>query len=390
VHLRTHTGANPYLCNAQNCHNSYISRQLLWKHQIRRHAELRTLATKSLEEKRTKRALGRFQAASIDSVRVAEAAVASLLDLIFPFNVEVKEEDKDEKDHKVEEEVEKEGNEEVKETKEEVVEEEDEVKMDPMNDPIAAAVASIMGPAGNFDVRMSPVKQPTIMSPSRQPPQAIPPTTPQAAIPVEDGEPPQMVVRSTPTIASSPGAPRPIPSGGGGGALIHRPGQGPLGMIRPKGGPLVLKPGQHPPEMKGIKRLQPVGPAKILPPNARIDSDTEEDEGSSSGTDEAAPPPEKSTSPPAVSSIWNQDLMFMADIPPAKKKEDSAVVKKLKTLGATENSESLVGLKTISPAAPAAVEVEAQNMRWELDLSESSGQSDGEGGSKPKKVRWSF
>ena len=34
VHLRTHTGANPYLCNAANCSSSYISRQLLWKHQV--------------------------------------------------------------------------------------------------------------------------------------------------------------------------------------------------------------------------------------------------------------------------------------------------------------------------------------------------------------------
>lgn len=35
VHLRLHTGANPYLCYASNCQRSYISRQLLWKHQVR-------------------------------------------------------------------------------------------------------------------------------------------------------------------------------------------------------------------------------------------------------------------------------------------------------------------------------------------------------------------
>jgi hypothetical protein len=37
VHVRTHTGVNPHVCTSRGCGKSYISKQLLLKHQHRRH-----------------------------------------------------------------------------------------------------------------------------------------------------------------------------------------------------------------------------------------------------------------------------------------------------------------------------------------------------------------
>ena len=434
VHLRTHTGANPYLCNAANCASSYISRQLLWKHQVRRHPELRANAAKAMEERRTKRALARFEAGSVESVSVAKDIVESLLDAIFPKPVEEEKkpsgtEEKAEAPKSDHDDDEKE-NERALEKEGDVMGEKEKAPVEAEFDPIAAAVASIMGPDGDINIRKSPMKQPLLLSPPRPLPsvdhqvlqdQQRQPQDLEGAsnggvgplVPgVDDMEDdiPVLSVRKPPP-SSQPGQAgagqsllRPHPGGGSGGALIHRPGQGNLGMIRSNRGgqgPMVLKPGQHPPQPPGLRTN--VGPAKILPPNARIDSDSDgEDDGAGGSstddaTEEAAESPEKKkeakaaapSSPPVVSSIWNQDLMFMgvdtgvddeSSAAAAAENEEEGPKKGLKTLGG-DGTEALE--EAPKPATPAAI------TRWELDLSESSGESDGEGGgaSRPKKPK---
>ena len=440
VHLRTHTGANPYLCNAANCSNSYISRQLLWKHQVRRHPELRANAAKAMEERRTKRALARFEAGSVESVAVAKDMVEALLDAMFPKPAEEAVAEEEEKQSANEE-----ANADAQKSDHEDDEKENEregeslgksagemKKAPPVEveqDPIAAAVASIMGPEGEVNIRKSPMKQqPLLMSPPRSQPlsgnidhqvlqgqqqhQPPPEGMSNGAMMGGGGDDleddiPVFSVRKPPqppTGQAGQSLLRPHPGGGsGGGALIHRPGQGNLGMIRSNRagqGPMVLKPGQplpgqhHPPE-PGRRR---VGPAKILPPNARIDSDSDgEDDGSGEGggsstddaTEEAESPqkkeegaakPANTSSPPVVSSIWNQDLALLG-LPAEESgavKEESP--KKIKTLGGVGGGGAVDAPK---PATPAAI------TRWELDLSESSDESDeaGGGGGRPKKPK---
>ena len=427
VHLRTHTGANPYLCNAANCSSSYISRQLLWKHQVRRHPELRANAAKAMEERRTKRALTRFEAGSVESVAVAKDLVESILDAIFPKPTVVvddkKEEEKKPSGAKEEHNVEATKSEHEDDEKENELEgsgvsagEKTKAPLEVEQDPIAAAVASIMGPEGEVNIRKSPMKQQALLlSPPRQP---QPPSEQQVLQDqqrqpegvsngtvagggmddLEDEIPALSVRKPPPTQPGQAGQSllRPHP-GGGGGALIHRPGQGRSAMIRsnrgPGQGPMVLKPGQPLPGLPQPPEVgRRVGPAKILPPNAKIDSDSDGDDdgGGGSSTDEAteeAESPqqkkEEEAPPPEVSSIWNQDLALLGLPADASGggggggalKEESP--KKIKTLGGG----GMALADAPKPATPAAI------TRWELDLSEGSDESDGGDAVRPKKPK---
>ena len=79
VHFRTHTGTNPYTCTSQGCTKSYISKHLLNKHIIRRHPNLKEDAEKLLLEKRQKREMDRFGATEMDSVAVIENILNNII-----------------------------------------------------------------------------------------------------------------------------------------------------------------------------------------------------------------------------------------------------------------------------------------------------------------------
>ena len=80
MHLRTHTGATPYVCSVRGCKKCYVSKQLLLKHQIRRHPELRSNAATELESRRNKKYLEKMGASSIDHVQLCQDILGELLE----------------------------------------------------------------------------------------------------------------------------------------------------------------------------------------------------------------------------------------------------------------------------------------------------------------------
>jgi len=168
VHMRTHSVAKPYFCNAKGCQKSYLSRPLLWKHQIRRHPELSVNASRLLEDKRGRRAAIKYGASSVESVLIAQSFVEDLLVAVVKRN-EPEEDEEGEMQSETEEKTDSkeedanssiDDNEQQKETEQGTqMEDEEEDKQDEY-DPVDAAVRSIMGPEGSFDIRKSPVKSP--------------------------------------------------------------------------------------------------------------------------------------------------------------------------------------------------------------------------------------
>ena len=198
VHLRTHTGANPYLCSAQGCQKAYISRQLLWKHQIRRHPELAINASKLLQEKRNKRDLVKYGAKSIENVKFCEEIIDSLLMKVIPDEPEVMNEKEDSEKENTEIEANKENEEDVslsttsppKDKKEDSESE----KSPEEYDPIDAAVRSIMGPEGTIRMNRSPTKTP--LSPSGSDFIRSPPNYHHPQTMANPSEPPQLIVKT--------------------------------------------------------------------------------------------------------------------------------------------------------------------------------------------------
>ncbi len=150
----------------------------------RRHPEMRVNATKSLEEKRTRRELIKFKATAIESVRISQGILDDLIKLVVP--------EKPEEEEKVPEEspesMEKAGDDEQEESRvtgqnkdDEQSKEEEELEEE--YDPVDAAVRSIMGPEGAFITRTSPTKTPT--APPMQPPPPPPPLPPPLPAPVQ-------------------------------------------------------------------------------------------------------------------------------------------------------------------------------------------------------------
>merc|ERR1711976_117738 len=85
VHLRTHTGAEPHLCTAKGCDKTYVSKQLLLKHHIRRHPDLRPAAAAPLESRRTKKYLEKMGASSLESVMLCQQVLIDLINVVIPY-----------------------------------------------------------------------------------------------------------------------------------------------------------------------------------------------------------------------------------------------------------------------------------------------------------------
>ena len=179
VHFRTHTGATPYICTSQGCGKSYISKQLLYKHNIRRHPELKNDSEKYLLEKREKREMAKFGATQVESVKVIEAIVNSILGEAVTEQVHSEKNNPDVSTsqlplHEI--------------TAAEILAnlseatlnesftsklptgENQQEKVTPEEyDPVAAAVSSIMDIDSMFSVKKSPVKNHVNASPIREP-----------------------------------------------------------------------------------------------------------------------------------------------------------------------------------------------------------------------------
>ena len=345
VHFRSHTGATPYACSIRGCKKSYVSKQLLLKHQIRRHPELRTNAATELESRRNKKYLNKMGATSMDHIQLCQDI---LVDLIKDTIKEPPEEISMDQNNL-------ENNE---KPNEEETNNDDNVHDESMEefDPIASAVASIMGPDGNFDIRKSPVK-PVVPTPMPTPtPTPIP--MPRL-IPVNGQPTPPPPTKSNPKTIS------------------------------------LLKEFRKPPkpvdplkEMLEKKNTLPE-PSDILPPSSIKDivkgtADEKSDE---------------SLINPVLGGIWNQDLLFVsnADKSPDDPIENSESPKKAKTAGCkimkpryeVEDSKKKMGLKTNIPGLKTlqptkGLKTLQPKTSWEVCLSESSGSDNEEGPKKPK------
>jgi len=70
VHSRLHQGTSPHVCTQPKCSKSFISKSLLWKHQVRRHPELKQSVEHLLYRRKLKKEAAIFGARSIDSLDV--------------------------------------------------------------------------------------------------------------------------------------------------------------------------------------------------------------------------------------------------------------------------------------------------------------------------------
>ena len=78
VHQRKHTGVQPHACDS--CGKRFISKSLLWKHQVRRHPQENNDAAKSLAAKKLRRDCERLGANSEESVEVVQGLLAAWID----------------------------------------------------------------------------------------------------------------------------------------------------------------------------------------------------------------------------------------------------------------------------------------------------------------------
>ena len=83
VHNRKHIGSTPHPCLQPKCSKSFISKSLLWKHQVRRHPALKESVGRLLYERKLKKEALRFGADSIESVDAGFKIVDYLLDLVW-------------------------------------------------------------------------------------------------------------------------------------------------------------------------------------------------------------------------------------------------------------------------------------------------------------------
>ena len=79
VHSRKHQGVTPHVCTQPNCNRSYISKSLLWKHQVRRHPQLQPVVSQLLRRRKLKQDVTKFCAQEVDSLDIC----LQVLDLVW-------------------------------------------------------------------------------------------------------------------------------------------------------------------------------------------------------------------------------------------------------------------------------------------------------------------
>jgi len=79
VHQRQHSGRSPHTCDQPKCDKSFISKSLLWKHQMRRHPTLQESVGKLLHQRRLRKDLVKFEAKDTESLEVVYGTVEDIL-----------------------------------------------------------------------------------------------------------------------------------------------------------------------------------------------------------------------------------------------------------------------------------------------------------------------
>ena len=82
VHNRQHLGSSPHICTQEKCKKSFISKSLLWKHQVRRHPELKESIGKLLYERKLKKEMVKFGCRSSESLEVTYKVMEDVLRLV--------------------------------------------------------------------------------------------------------------------------------------------------------------------------------------------------------------------------------------------------------------------------------------------------------------------
>ena len=347
VHLRTHSGIEPHTCLAKNCNKNYVSKQLLLKHHIRRHPDLRPAAAAQLEARRTQKYLGKMGASNLENVMLCQQVLIDMISSVIPYDQEPEPEAPKEL-----------------EQPQPMIEQQPEPQEPEEFDPIASAVASIMGPDGAFDIRKSPVKSyPPITSPIRPP--NPPPLIPLKTLPPQ--KPNESLLKAKEKEVD------------------------PLKMMLEKD--------------KGRTPLPP--PSEVLHPNSfheLINGNNSKKESSSDSSDDSEDSDKETetktgevlneeTTNPVLGGIWNQDLMFVSNaannsdpqvpVEEPRKKGGCKVLKPRYQI--EDDKKSSQGLKTSGLKSLMPTNAETSKKSWEVLLSESSG-SDNEN-EVPKKAR---
>ena len=167
VHFRIHTGVKPHKCQFQGCEKSYISKQLLNKHRIRRHPELKEKAEQVLLCKKEQKEMIKYGASQRDTVGIIRTIIGEIVGdvVVEPSNCEepLPSEVSPSKEHTVPEMNAAEvlanlGDATMNDCS---VMESDNQYFDveaAEYDPVAAAVSSIMDIDSMFSIKKSPVK----------------------------------------------------------------------------------------------------------------------------------------------------------------------------------------------------------------------------------------
>lgn len=78
VHNRQHLGSTPHACSVPKCDKSFISKSLLWKHQIRRHPQLKESVGQLLYKRKLQKDAVRFGTTNTEALDVAYKVIDDL------------------------------------------------------------------------------------------------------------------------------------------------------------------------------------------------------------------------------------------------------------------------------------------------------------------------
>ena len=82
VHNRQHLGSTPHACNEPSCSKSFISKSLLWKHQVRRHPNLKEKVGKLLYDRKLRKEVSRFGTRNVETLDVAYKVIEDLWEAV--------------------------------------------------------------------------------------------------------------------------------------------------------------------------------------------------------------------------------------------------------------------------------------------------------------------